>query len=192
MRGPVHGHRDVAAVTSRPDERAEPRGAATSRMRFGSFVALEGAQLDVAAGTVPRAARRERRRQEHLRQVRDRLPAGRPPARSSTTGARSRSRARARRTRSASAWSTSSSRWSPNMTVAENLVLVRDRRAGDHRLEEGARRARRLHGRASRSRCRCTAPVRSLSAGPEAEARDPEAALPEPEAARSSTSRPRC
>ena len=80
--------------------------------RFGEFAALDHVSLKVAARHVPRAARRERRRQEHAGQVHHGLLPGR---RGQVHGRRSparRSKIRARRTRSASAWSTSISRWS--------------------------------------------------------------------------------
>ena len=65
-----------------------------------------------AAGALSRAPRRERRGQEHPRQVHHGLPARRRGAHPPRRRARSRSPRRARRRPSASAWSTSTSRWS--------------------------------------------------------------------------------
>ena len=93
--------------------------------RFGDFIALDDVSMKVPAGSVPCAARRERRRQEHAGQMHHGLlPAGRGRASWSATASR-RSTIRAPRTRSASAWSTSISRSVPAMTVAENLVMAR-------------------------------------------------------------------
>ncbi len=64
-----------------------------------------------AAGLVPRAARRKRRRQEHAREMHHGLLPRRPRATSWSTATNRRSPIPRTRTRSGSAWSTSTSRW---------------------------------------------------------------------------------
>ncbi len=56
--------------------------------RFGEFIALDDVSLKVAPGDVPRAARRERRRQEHARQMHHGLLPARRAARSSVADAK--------------------------------------------------------------------------------------------------------
>ena len=106
------------------------------------FTALDDVSLKVAAGIVARAAGRERRRQVDAGE----MPHGLLPADAGSFCVDGREVAIAQPgampTRSASAWSTSISRWSPSMTVAENLVMSRGRRAGGDRLGAGdARRS---------------------------------------------------
>ena len=80
-------------------------------MRFGDFVALDNVATQGAARLVPRAARRERRRQEHAGEMHHGLLPRRPRATSWSAAANRRSPIPRTRMRSGSAWSTSISRW---------------------------------------------------------------------------------
>ena len=83
--------------------------------RFGALItALDDVSIKVAGRHLPRAARRERRRQDHAGQVHHGLlPAGRGHGAASTAREIDDPQSAAMRTRSASAWSTSTSRWCP-------------------------------------------------------------------------------
>ena len=65
----------------------------------------------------------------------------------------------------ASAWSTSTSRWCPRLTAAENLVISRADAPAIIDWGKETQGARRVHGARCRSACRSNAQVSSLSAG---------------------------
>ena len=154
----------------RPRSRRWPGSASAStpsRMtkRFGS---LHGARRCLDEGAprhLPRAARRERRRQEHARQMHHGLLPRRPKA-TSLVGGREQTIAQpARRAALGLGMVYQHFTLVPAMTVAENLVLARDDVPADHQLGEGDEGARRVHGSACRSRCRSTPRSPTLAAG---------------------------
>ncbi len=106
--------RDQPARSCQPRRRRRKPSASRPlgmTMRFGAFTALDDVSIKVPAGSLPRVARRERRRQVDAGQMHDGFlpPDGR--ATSSSTAARAKSPARRTQQHSASAWSTSTSRW---------------------------------------------------------------------------------
>ena len=60
---------DAASSASAAQGAATPLGLRAAGKRFGGTVAIEDVSFDLTAGRGPGAARRERRRQEHLRQA---------------------------------------------------------------------------------------------------------------------------
>ncbi len=145
--------------------------------RFGSNLALDDVSFDLRPGSCSRSSRRERRRQEHARQVHhgllsarrrqalDRGPGGRGPESARRPAPRYRHglpALHAGREHDAS---------------PENLVLSRARRARDHRLKRELKaidefmQTHAVPGATGAHRA-------AARGGREAEARDPEAALP--------------
>ena len=144
--------------------------------RFGAFTALDDVSLKVTAGHVPRAARRERRRQEHARQMHHGLlPARRRPGAWSATSEQV-DRQPARRARARHRHGLPALHAGAGMTVAENLVLARDDVPAVIDWARGAQGARGVSGAHAVPRAAQRQGVGDLGRR-EAEVRDPEAAL---------------
>ena len=147
------------------------RAAVGARSRWADealrrFTALDDVSLTLAPGIVPRAARRERRRQEHARQVHHGLlPAPTAGASWSTAPRRPIEQPARRRTDLGIGMVYQHFTLVANMTVAENLVLSRARAAVLIDWSTRARASSRAFMERMPFRLDPRAPVRTLAAG---------------------------
>ena len=139
---------------------------------FRGIVAVDGVDLQGAARHHPCADRPERRRQDHLLQPADQVPAADAAAASPSTGATSRAPAPADVARLGLVRSFQISAVFPHLTVLENVRIALQRKRGDNfdfwRSERVLRRydadafgadRRRSGSRASRTRAPPTSPM---------------------------------
>ena len=133
--------------------------------RFGAFTAMDSVTHEGRARHGARAARRERRRQEHAGEVRGRLPAAPTRARSLIDGREQRHRQPGGRARARHRHGLPALHAGARHDGGREPAAGRRQDAGADRLEDGARRARARSWRRRRSRSTSTRRRRRSSAG---------------------------